>query len=49
LEKEGEINADKGRYIDSTKHNDTEQKGEGINKLGSGCGGSVGFAVVSRF
>jgi len=31
LAKERELNADKGRYIDSTKRNGTEQKGEGVN------------------
>jgi hypothetical protein len=38
LEKERELNADKDRYIDCTKHSDTEQRMEGINKIGSACG-----------
>jgi hypothetical protein len=49
LEKEGELNADKGRYIDSTKRNDTENKGGRINKIGTVCGWSVCFVVFSRF
>jgi hypothetical protein len=35
LEEGGELTADKGRYIDSRKHNDTEQKGGGTNKIRS--------------
>jgi len=49
LEKEGELNADRDRYIDSNKHNDTEQKGERINKKGSACEWSFGLIVVSIF
>jgi len=48
-ERERELNADKGRYIDSTKHSGTEQKEEGINKIGSDCGWDVCFVVVSVF
>jgi hypothetical protein len=46
LGKERDLNADKDRYIYiyiyiyiySTKHSDTEQRREGITKIGSTCG-----------
>ena len=49
FEKEGELNTDRDRYIDSNKHNDTEQKEERINKIGSSCEWSVGLIFVSIF
>jgi len=49
FEKEGELNTDRDRYIDSNKHNDTEQEEERINKIGSAFEWSVGFIVVSIF
>jgi hypothetical protein len=49
LEKERKLNADKDRYMDSTKRSDTEQRREGINKIGSSWGRSVFFVVISRF